>query len=71
MGKQLINEYNIIPERTIMVGDTIHDFEVAKELKIDCVLVTGGHQSRERLETVTKNIIDFSELELYISGNNF
>ena len=71
MGKQLINEHNIIPESTIMVGDTIHDFEVAQELEIDCVLVTGGHQSRNRLESVTPNIIDFVELPLYISGNNF
>ena len=67
MGKQLINEYKIEPESTIMVGDTVHDFEVAKELGIDCVLITGGHQSKERLRAVTQNIVDFSDLPEYIS----
>jgi phosphoglycolate phosphatase len=35
----------------ILVGDTRHDYEVAQALGIGCVLVEGGHQSRERLVT--------------------
>lgn len=34
----------------LMIGDTDHDAEVAAAMGIDCVLVTCGHQSRERLE---------------------
>ena len=34
----------------LMVGDTDHDAAVAEAMGVDCVLVTTGHQSRERLE---------------------
>jgi phosphoglycolate phosphatase len=33
-----------------MVGDTLHDVEVAEALGISCVLIAQGHQSRERLD---------------------
>lgn len=33
----------------LLIGDTEHDFETAKLLNADCVLISGGHQSRERL----------------------
>ena len=34
----------------VLIGDSIHDFEVAKELGIKCVLFSGGSHSRARLE---------------------
>ena len=34
---------------TVMVGDAIHDWEVASELGVKCVLFSGGGHSRERL----------------------
>lgn len=34
----------------ILIGDSIHDFEVANELGIGCVLFSGGSHSRARLE---------------------
>ena len=34
----------------LFIGDTIHDFEVAQAMGIDCVLVESGHNSRLRLE---------------------
>ena len=36
-------------EQTTIVGDTIHDFEVAKEIGCRVILVTQGHQSESRL----------------------
>jgi len=36
--------------RALLVGDTDHDWEVAAEMGIDCVLVPAGHQSLERLQ---------------------
>lgn len=33
-----------------MIGDTEHDYAVARAMGIDCYLVCSGHQSRERLE---------------------
>lgn len=33
----------------ILIGDTLHDAEVAQTLGWHCILCAGGHQSRERL----------------------
>ena len=33
----------------LFIGDTLHDFEVAKAIDADCVLIANGHQSYERL----------------------
>lgn len=37
------------PDKTLMVGDTLHDGEVAKALGVRCVLIARGHQSYRRL----------------------
>ena len=34
----------------LMIGDTVHDLEVASAIDADCALIAGGHQSREVLE---------------------
>lgn len=34
----------------VLIGDSIHDFEVARELGVGCVLYSGGSHSRARLE---------------------
>jgi len=33
----------------LLIGDTIHDFEVASELGCACLLISNGHQSHDRL----------------------
>jgi phosphoglycolate phosphatase len=38
-----------LPEGALLIGDTTHDHEVARALHCRCVLVSGGHNSRERL----------------------
>ncbi len=45
-------------ENAIMVGDTVHDAEVAKTLGVKCVLFSGGHQNYERLNKTGAAIID-------------
>ena len=35
--------------RIVFIGDTLHDAEVASALGAECILVDGGHQTRERL----------------------
>ena len=37
------------PQKTLLIGDTIHDKEVADALGVDCMLIASGHQSREAL----------------------
>ena len=56
-GKQLINDFNIDKEKTWLIGDTIHDFEVATELGIRCILIADGHQSEERLQKTGGTVI--------------
>ena len=51
----------------VLIGDTEHDFEVANALGIDCLLVTTGHQSRERLLTCGVPVLDdFRQIIEYI-----
>ena len=35
--------------RAVMIGDSVHDFEVAQALGVACVLQSGGHQSAAAL----------------------
>jgi phosphoglycolate phosphatase len=49
-GQQLINQLALAPEHILLVGDTLHDFEVAQALGIQCVLIGNGHQHPDRLQ---------------------
>jgi len=63
-GKELLSEFGIDTEDAWMIGDTNHDFEVARELGIRCILVADGHQSEERLkETGAEVVSSLSELK--------
>ena len=57
-GKQYIAKNNIPPDEVLFVGDTIHDFEVAEAMGVNCALVANGHNSRERLETCGVPVLD-------------
>jgi len=54
-----------------MIGDTVHDFEVASGLEVDCVLVSNGHQSEHRLLQATANVIPkLIDITTLFSSNN-
>jgi phosphoglycolate phosphatase len=57
-GMSLINKRALHPDTTLMVGDTIHDFEVAQAMGCNCVLIANGHQSKERLLTTGTQVLD-------------
>jgi phosphoglycolate phosphatase len=46
------------PARTLLVGDTAHDHEVASAMGVGCVLVAGGHHARDRLEACGCPVVD-------------
>ena len=48
----------IRPDTVMMVGDTLHDAEVAEALGCGCVLFSGGHNDRERLAATGRTVID-------------
>ena len=51
--------------RTLLIGDTDHDLQVAGLIGADCALVCRGHQSREYLASLCENIYDdLSQLRL-------
>ena len=49
IAKILISELKYDPDHMLMIGDTIHDHEVALSIGVDCILVDHGHVSKERL----------------------
>jgi len=51
----------------ILIGDTAHDFEVARAMGIDCILITGGHQSEEVLGKCAVPIVhDIADIIDYV-----
>ena len=53
-GKELLGDLKADPTKTLMIGDTVHDFEVAQSIGSDCVLLANGHNKKERLENYLK-----------------
>jgi phosphoglycolate phosphatase len=66
-GQQLITQFKIEKENALIIGDTVHDYEVAQELGIRCILVADGHQSEERLKKtgafVLNNLFEIKKVE--------
>lgn len=49
IGQRFLASSGVTPDECLMLGDTLHDAEVAAALGCACVLVARGHQSRETL----------------------
>lgn len=68
-GKKYIGGLGIEPGQVLFIGDTIHDFEVAEAMGVDCVLVSNGHNSRPRLESCGVPVFDsLSAARKFICG---
>jgi phosphoglycolate phosphatase len=50
-GRKALEDLSLDPAETVLIGDTVHDAEVAAELGMACILVPGGNQSEARLRT--------------------
>lgn len=50
LGKKCLEELEFRREEIILIGDTLHDLEVAKSLGIACKLISTGHQSHKKLK---------------------
>ena len=67
LARAFIEREGIPRERALFIGDTDHDFEVSSAIGCPCVLLEGGHQSRERLlKTGVPVLRDLSELGNYL-----
>lgn len=66
-GRRYMNEHEFTPEKTLYIGDTVHDYDTALALGIDCVLFSGGQQSPKLLHKCGAPVIDsFSQIEKYL-----
>lgn len=57
-GHRLISNFNLNANESLLIGDTIHDFEVATELGCSCILIANGHQSKEVLQSTEATILN-------------
>ena len=52
----------------VLIGDTVHDFDVARSMDADCILVAAGHHNYERLAScgvpVVRDLFACAELLL-------
>ncbi|WP_372754286.1 HAD family hydrolase [Labilibaculum sp.] len=49
-GKKMIQNHQLNPKDICLLGDTVHDFEVAQTLGCECILIAAGHQSITKLQ---------------------
>jgi phosphoglycolate phosphatase len=45
-------------KNALLIGDTVHDFDTAKALGVDCALIANGHHSREKLLTLGVPVLE-------------
>ena len=68
IAERFLDTLNISPQHILMIGDTMHDFEVADLIGCECILVSQGHHSFERLVStgtcVQKNLSDVFNLPI-------
>lgn len=66
-AKQYMTYKSIDPGRTLMIGDTLHDYETAAALGSDCILMASGHQTEDTLRSSGAKLIgSLSELLVHI-----
>lgn len=57
-AKRIISEHCAADASILVIGDMVHDFEMAAALGADCVLIPDGQQSREALEKTGADVIE-------------
>ncbi len=66
IGKCLMQTHLLNPDTTLLVGDTVHDAEVAEALGIACILYAGGHNSLNLLSEKAVVVTQLKELLSFI-----
>ena len=78
IGKKWIKKLGYTKGEVVLIGDTVHDFEVAKEIGADCILISSGHQSIEVFGGFDLSVVkcgvpvfeDLNLLKIEILGKN-
>ena len=61
LGIDLMKKLEHLNSNVLLMGDTIHDFEVAQAMNIGCILIAEGHQSKEKLLPCGVDVYDSLE----------
>lgn len=68
IGKKLIADLPYQKDEIVLVGDTMHDKDVADELGINAVIISAGHQDHARLSGLSVPI--YSDFKSFIVNGN-
>lgn len=64
-GRKWMSMLGLQKGEVLLIGDTVHDFEVAEEIGADSLLISTGHQNREILEKCGVEVADSIEALLH------
>ena len=67
MGLELILKNNLVKKETLIIGDTEYDLNVSKAIGSDCLLLSAGHFSKDRLKKLNAPVVDcVDEITLFL-----
>lgn len=68
---ELMDELDVLPERTVMIGDTTHDLQMAINAGVDAVGVTHGAHPEDQLRELNPVALlnDFAELRAWFKAH--
>jgi phosphoglycolate phosphatase len=69
LGRELVARLGLAPTEILLVGDTLHDLEVARDLGVACALIAGGHHPAERLRASGAAVYD--DLAAFAAAHGF
>lgn len=70
LGVDLIKRVGCKPEEVLLIGDTLHDLEVATAIGANCALLTCGHQSKEKFSSYCQQYETLKSIRILDSADN-
>ncbi len=58
---KVVEKYGFAPEETLFIGDMYHDWETARRVGADCVLIAKGHQGGDVLRAYGVRVLDSAD----------
>ena len=58
LGLKLLEKLDVDKNEILFVGDTLHDYDVAKAMGVHSVLIADGHQTKNKLTTNGAFVLD-------------
>ena len=66
-GQQWLAQGDWSPAEIVLIGDTLHDYEVAETLGADCILIAHGHHCPTRLQATGAPVVEsLAELRAHL-----